>query len=109
MWSRWRFAIGGAGVPGGLPVMVGLAARAGYERQWTSAGFRDSSRRMTAVWGLALIADASLRVALSFLISPATLMLISPLLTATVFGSLAAWSLHRRSARLRAQRAVPTA
>lgn len=85
------------------------AARDAYERQWTRAGFRDSCRRMTAVWGLALIAEASLRVALSFLISPATLMLISPLLAAAVFGPLAAWSLHRRSARLRAQRAVPTA
>jgi hypothetical protein len=77
---------------------------AAFERQWSSAQFRHGCRQTTAVWGLALIAEAGLRIALSFLIPPATLILISPLLATAVFAPLALWTIRRRAAR---QRPVP--
>lgn len=76
------------------------------QRQWNSdAGFRRSCRQMTTVWGVALIGEAGLRIGLSVLIPPATLLLLSPVLAAAVFAPLALWTLRRRAAR---QRTVPT-
>lgn len=51
-----------------------------------SVGFRARMRQMTVVWGVALLDETSLRVVLAFLISPAVLLAISPLLAPTVIG-----------------------
>ncbi|WP_020661073.1 VC0807 family protein [Amycolatopsis benzoatilytica] len=58
----------------------------------------DRPRRMTAVWGVVLVAEASVRVALSFAVSPGTLLVLSPLLAAVAFGPLALWTLSSRPA-----------
>jgi intracellular septation protein A len=53
-------------------------------------------RRLTLVWGCTLLIEAALRVALSFLLPPAILLTISPLVDVAVFGPVAVWTLRRR-------------
>lgn len=64
-------------------------------------------RRMTLVWGLALLGEAATRVVLSFLLAPALVLAISPLLALATFGPLALWSWRVRAAAQ--ARAVPAA
>ncbi len=67
------------------------------DQRWLrSAGFRTRMRQMTVVWGLAMLAEATLRAGLAFLVAPAVLLAISPLLSAAVFGPLAGWTIYRR-------------
>lgn len=67
------------------------------EQRWVhSAQFRARLRQMTVVWGVALLVEATLRVVLAFLVSPATLLAISPLLAAVVIGPVAGWTYYRR-------------
>jgi hypothetical protein len=67
-----------------------------FDRMWADRRVRARSRGMTAVWGVALIAEATVRIALSFVVSPGTLLVISPLLAAAAFGPLALWTLLKR-------------
>jgi intracellular septation protein A len=67
-----------------------------FDRSWADWQVRARSRRTTALWGVVLIAEATVRVALSFAVSPGTLLVISPLLTAVTFGPLALWTLRQR-------------
>jgi intracellular septation protein A len=63
-------------------------------------------RRLSVVWGLALLAEAVVRVALSFILVPTQLMAVSPVLAIGVFGGLAVWTLReRRLARVAIQAA----
>lgn len=79
------------------------SARAALDRRWSSSPqARRRIRRFTAAWGLALIGEAALRAALSYLVAPATLVLVSPLLAAAVFGGMAAWSIRGYRAHARA-------
>jgi intracellular septation protein A len=79
-----------------LAVLAGqFAAGAGGSRQSRSAS---GLRRLTLVWGLTLLSEAALRVALSFVLSPALLMTISPLVAVAVFGPVAFWTMRRRAA-----------
>lgn len=74
-----------------------FSAAAELEQRWVhSAQFRARVRQMTVVWGIALLGEATLRVVLAFLISPATLLAISPLLAAAVIGPVAGWTYYRR-------------
>ena len=59
------------------------------------------------VWGLGMLGEATVRVVLAFLIAPATLLAISPLLAAAFLGPLAAWTLHRRRAAISAPEDSP--
>lgn len=68
------------------------------EALWQSAAYRAGSRRVTAIWGLALMAEASLRVALSFVLTPALMLAISPVLAISVFAPLGFWTWRRMSA-----------
>jgi hypothetical protein len=79
-----------------------------YDRLWRSEEFRARSRRTTFIWGVALMAEASTRVALSFVIAPGALLAISPLLAVAVFGPLAIWTMRRLRTRglLTVQRAA---
>lgn len=78
-----------------------------FEALWQSAAYRAGSRRMTAIWGLALVAEAAARVALSFVLAPATLLTISPLLSIAVFAPLGILTWRRMSAgRARAMQAA---
>ncbi len=71
-----------------------------FDRRWAEPAFRRALRRMTAAWGVALVAEAVARVVLSLLVPPGTLLLASPLLTAMFVGPVALWTLRRR-ARMR--------
>ncbi|MHB8618354.1 MAG: VC0807 family protein [Chloroflexota bacterium] len=91
----------------GRPLMLVLARQfamgddgklARYETLWQHApAFRTAMRRMTAIWGCILVLEAALRVALSFALTPATLLAVSPLLAAAVFGPLVLWTIRGRT------------
>ena len=78
------------------------------KQRWShSPRFRARMRQMTVVWGLGMLGEATVRVVLAFLIAPATLLAISPLLAAAFLGPLAAWTLHRRRAAISAPEDSP--
>ncbi len=68
-----------------------------FDRRWAEPAFRHALRRMTAVWGTALLVEATVRVVLSLLIPPGALLLASPLLAAAVIGPVAIWTARRRA------------
>jgi intracellular septation protein A len=73
-------------------------AREHYDRQWDQLHIRSAYRRLTAVWAIALFADCATRVALSFALRPATLLLVSPFLSTAILGTCAIWT-HRYRTR----------
>lgn len=78
-------------------------ARAALDDRWSSSPqARRRIRRLTGLWGLALVGEAATRVALSYLVAPATLLLVSPLLAAAVFGAMVLWSIRGYRAHPRA-------
>jgi hypothetical protein len=85
------FVIGRAQSPGKAAV---------FDARWAEPAFRRAIRRMTAVWGAALLGEAAARVVLSLLVPPGALLLASPLLTAAFIGPVALWTFRRR-ARMR--------
>jgi intracellular septation protein A len=52
---------------------------------WQHPGFRRSMRVMTAVWGTAFLADALIRVGLTFILSTTVFLVVSPLLFFAIF------------------------
>jgi len=54
-------------------------------------------RRLTLIWGLALVAEASIRVGLAVVLAPGQVVIGSPLLAIAVFGPLAVWTVRRGS------------
>ncbi|GAA4858314.1 VC0807 family protein [Saccharopolyspora rosea] len=76
-------------------------ARAAHDRRWAIPAVRRAFRVATGVWGGGLLAEAALRVALSYVVGPGALMLLSPVLAVAVFGALVLWSRGMR-ARVRA-------
>lgn len=82
---------------------AGAQARATLDQRWsTSPVLRRRIRRLTAAWGVCLVAEAATRAVLSYLVTPATLIVLSPLLAAAVFGGLALWTLRGYRAYARA-------
>lgn len=53
-------------------------------------------RRTTAIWGVALLTEAAVRVGLSYVLPTATFVTISPLLALVFFGPLGLATLRRR-------------
>jgi hypothetical protein len=82
------FTIGRSQAPGRADV---------FDRRWAEPAFRQALRRMTAVWGITLLVEATARVVLSLLVSPGVLLLVSPLLAAAVIGPVAIWTMRRRA------------
>jgi intracellular septation protein A len=68
-----------------------------FDRRWAEPAFRRALRTMTAVWGTALLVEATARVVLSLLVPPGVLLLVSPLLAAAVIGPVAIWTMRRRA------------
>jgi intracellular septation protein A len=68
-----------------------------FERRWAEPAFRHALRSMTAVWGTALLAEATARIVLSLVIPHGVLLLVSPLLAATFIGPVAIWTMRRRA------------
>jgi intracellular septation protein A len=74
---------------------------------WELPEFRAAQRFVTAVWGVAYIIEALLRVAFALILSPAEVVSISPVMAFVVTIVLIAWNrrymLALRERRLRAQ------
>jgi len=68
-----------------------------FDRRWAEPAFRHALRRMTAVWGTALLAEATARIVLSLLIPHGVLLLVSPLIAAAFLGPVALWTVRRRA------------
>lgn len=72
------------------------AERAAYDATWDVPGVRVGHRRTTLEWGAALVLEAGLRAALAFVVTPGTLLVVSPFLTAAVIGPVALVTFRRR-------------
>lgn len=104
----------------GKPLMFGLrrrlyvgadsAAQADYEESWQEPGVRAEARRTTAMWGIALLVEAAIRVLLSYVLPTATMVTVSPLIAVAVLGPLGVATLRPRPAsRIEAHVLVDTA
>jgi hypothetical protein len=79
------------------------AGQAELDARWQSSPrFRAVMRRLTVLWGIGLLGEATARVSLSVVVAPATLMALSPVLMVTTVAPLLAITWR---ARARAQRA----
>jgi hypothetical protein len=82
----------------GKPLIYGLrrrlyigadaAAQADYEAGWRRPEVRAEARRTTAIWGFVLLAEAAIRVLLSYMLPTATMVTVSPLIAVVVLGPL---------------------
>ncbi|MGW7102296.1 VC0807 family protein [Streptomyces sp. NPDC054838] len=59
---------------------------------WQFEGFRRTMTVMTTVWGVAYLAEASVRVALAYTLPTDTMVVISPIMIYGVLGALAVWT-----------------
>ncbi|MGW6708164.1 VC0807 family protein [Streptomyces sp. NPDC054956] len=69
---------------------------------WQYPEFRKVMRRMTTVWGVAYLIEATLRVVLAFLLDTDTMVVVSPFLIYGFLGSLIFWTI-RYSKRAQAE------
>jgi hypothetical protein len=71
-----------------------------FEALQVHAGFRRTMMVMTLVWGLGLLADVAVSVALIFVLSIREYLIVNPILGYATSGALALWSfLYGRSAK----------
>jgi intracellular septation protein A len=82
---------------------------AAWDRNWQYAGFRRAMRTMTAVWGVAYLIEALIRVGLVFLLSTSAFLIVSQVLIYGTTAALIAWTMRygrtmRRRATVRARR-----
>lgn len=89
------FYFGRSFATGGDPARV-----AWWNGLWQYAGFRHTQRLITAAWGGAYVVEAVVRVILSFLLPPAAMLTVSPLLALAVTFALISWTMaySRRAA-----------
>ncbi|MFJ9340655.1 VC0807 family protein [Streptomyces sp. NPDC101733] len=69
---------------------------------WRYPDFRRAMRRMTTVWGVAYLIEATLRVVLAFALPTATMVTLSPFLIYGFLGGLILWTV-RYSKRTQAE------
>lgn len=75
-----------------------------FEALQVHAGFRRTMMVMTLVWGLGLLADVAVSVALVFVLSIREYLVINPILGYGTMGALSLWSfLYGRRARRRGE------
>lgn len=74
---------------------AGPVGQDAIDRLQTSPSYRARARRLTLIWGLALLVDASARVALTFVLPPAALLVVAPLMAVALLGPLALWTARR--------------
>ncbi|MFF8288878.1 VC0807 family protein [Streptomyces sp. NPDC016309] len=71
---------------------------------WQYEGFRRTLRTMTTVWGVAYCVEAVARIALTYLLSTDTMVVLSPVLIYGVLAALAVWTaLYGKRARRKGQ------
>ena len=83
------------------PFILGLArqfipgiGRTAIDQLEASAELRARTRLLTLIWGLVLLADASARVALTFLLPPSTVLVVGPLMAVATVGPLVLWTVR---------------
>ncbi|MGW4160300.1 VC0807 family protein [Streptomyces sp. NPDC004788] len=69
---------------------------------WQYEGFRAVQRRMTVVWGVAYLVEATLRIVLSYVLSVDAMVVVNPVLTYGTLGLLILWTI-RTGQRSRAE------
>jgi hypothetical protein len=65
-----------------------------WEARWQFPRFRTVMRRMTAVWGVAFVAEALVRVALVYAVPVSVAIVASPLLATAVYAGLMFWTIR---------------
>jgi uncharacterized membrane protein (UPF0136 family) len=70
--------------------------QAAFEASWDDPAIRAGHRRITLMWGVALVGEAALRAALAFVLTPGALLFVSPFLTAAVLGPVAIVTIRKR-------------
>ncbi|WP_431679756.1 VC0807 family protein [Kitasatospora sp. KL5] len=77
---------------------------------WQFEGFRRVQRNLTVGWGAAYVAEALLRVALSYTLSTGAMVTLNPVLAYGTTAALAVWTvLYAKRARARAAAATAAA
>ena len=66
--------------------------QAWWDGLWQYPGFQAMMRKITAVWGVGYILEATVRVALVIALSPALVVVISPLMMFGVVIGLTVWT-----------------
>ncbi|MGW4687120.1 VC0807 family protein [Streptomyces sp. NPDC004244] len=61
---------------------------------WQLEGFRRTQAVMTAVWGVAYLLEAGVRIALAYVLDTDTMVAISPVMAYGVLGALALWTVY---------------
>jgi hypothetical protein len=75
-----------------------------FEALRVHAGFRRTMTVMTLVWGLGLVADVAIGVALVFTLSIGTYLIVNPILSYSTMGALTLWTfLYGQRARRRGE------
>ncbi|MBT2478246.1 VC0807 family protein [Streptomyces sp. ISL-94] len=59
---------------------------------WQYEGFRTTMRTMTLVWGVAYIAEALVRIGLTYVLDTKTMVALSPIMIYGVLGCLGVWT-----------------
>jgi hypothetical protein len=63
-----------------------------WESLWQNPRFRAAQRRVTAVWGLAYLLEAAIGIAFAWVLEPAHIVIMSPIMALGVLIALAAWT-----------------
>ncbi|MEA2760110.1 MAG: hypothetical protein QOH65_2723 [Methylobacteriaceae bacterium] len=63
-----------------------------WESLWQHARFRGAQRRVTAVWGLAYVLEAAIGIAFAWVLEPAHIVIMSPIMALGVLIALAVWT-----------------
>jgi hypothetical protein len=77
-----------------------------WNGMWQYPGFRHSQRLITIVWGITMLTEALVRIALTYVLPTGTMLVVSSVLPYVVFGALIFWTVTygKRQGRLAAAR-----
>jgi len=65
-----------------------------YNAQWQSARFRHGITTLTIGWGIVLLTEAAIRIALVFILPVSVFLVVSQVLVYTVLGCMIHWSMR---------------
>jgi hypothetical protein len=63
-----------------------------WESLWQHPRFRGAQRRVTAVWGVAYVLEAAIGIAFAWVLEPAHVVIMSPIMALGVLIALAVWT-----------------
>ncbi|MFB7863058.1 VC0807 family protein [Streptomyces sp. NPDC056069] len=78
------------------------ASHAWWNGLWQYEGFRSTMRLMTIVWGVGYLAEAVVRIVLSYVLTVSTMVVVNPFLIYGTLGVLVLWTI-RTGKRSRAE------